>query len=108
MLRNNFYFLLPFLLSAKDVHKGEDGLGTGDGRSGLKVFHSIFCEFCSQFFVRKKGFSYRDLKLWKGTFLCFHSFRVEIRGFVVPTADSSLAHCTPHSQSLSEEFDFTL
>lgn len=40
MLRNNFYFLLPFLLSAKNVHKDEDGFGARDGRSGLKVFHS--------------------------------------------------------------------
>lgn len=45
---------------------------------------------------------YRDLRLWKGTLPCFHSFRVEIRGSVVPTADRSPAHCAPHSQSVEQ------
>lgn len=40
MLRNNFYFPLPFLLSAKDALEDEDDLGAWDGRSGLEMFHS--------------------------------------------------------------------
>lgn len=54
------------------------------------------------FSSESRGWSYRDLQLWKGTLLCFHSFRVEIRGSLVPTADSSLAHCTLHSQSTEQ------